>query len=201
MTRQSPHIFSRSAAGALEHRVAGAACRAWPRSPSACRTACRSARSGTARPRAARAPACAPCRRRPATAAAASVMASSGQVLAHRPHCTQFFSMKRSCGRSGCRPARLGAGADAAQAQRALVRVDDNRAERRAGRRQRDRLGCGRRLREQMVERQIERRALVGLHAEASPAARTAVARRRPQRRVERLDVARHRSSRRWSPP
>ncbi|MCY1550225.1 hypothetical protein D9M68_864610 [compost metagenome] len=27
-------------------------------------------------------------------------MASSGQVLAHRPHCTQFFSMKRSCGRS-----------------------------------------------------------------------------------------------------
>jgi len=29
-----------------------------------------------------------------------SVMAFSGQVLAHKPHCTQFFSMKRSCGRS-----------------------------------------------------------------------------------------------------
>ena len=25
-------------------------------------------------------------------------LASSGQVVAHRPHCTQFFSTKRSCG-------------------------------------------------------------------------------------------------------
>jgi hypothetical protein len=28
-------------------------------------------------------------------------MASSGQVLAHRPHCTQLLSVKRSCGLSG----------------------------------------------------------------------------------------------------
>ena len=28
-------------------------------------------------------------------------MASSGQVVAHKPHWTQFFSMKRNCGNSG----------------------------------------------------------------------------------------------------
>ena len=76
--------------------------------------------------------------------------------------------MNRSCGRSG-----LSASAASGQAPTHdrhsvhLAGVDDNRAERRARLRQRDLVGCGRRLREQMVDRQIERRALVGLHAEA----------------------------------
>ena len=93
----------------------------------------------TAPSRAAHAAPCAPCRRRPATGAAASVMASSGQVVAHSPHCTQFFSMKRSCGRSA-----LSASAPCGQAPTQLrhivqlLGVDQQAAEGRAGGRQRD---------------------------------------------------------------
>jgi hypothetical protein len=54
----------------------------------------------------------------------ASVIASSGQVFSHNPHCTQLVSMKRSCGMFGLSAsAASGTGADARHAQRARLLV------------------------------------------------------------------------------
>ena len=193
ITRQSPHIFSRSAAAPWKARVAGQLGRACSRSPAACRRACRTGCSGRARPRAARAAAL---RALPPSAShrrGCSVIASSGQVVAHRPHCTQFFSMNlqlRPVGVVGQRA--LGAGADAAQAQRALGGVDQQAAERRAGApAARSSSAAARRLREQVVERQVQRGALVGLHRERGRLRRRPGAARHAQRGVERGQVAR----------
>ena len=85
------------------------------------------------------------------------------------------------------------AGAHARQAQRALLRVDHQAAPGRARRRQRQRLGqpAGqRRHRQQMVERQLQRAAFLGLRHGLGRAGH-AHRRRSAQRQVQRRQVAR----------
>ena len=110
ITRQSPHIFSRCAAAPWK---AG-----WPPSLAIMPSMARSVPKGL--PQRTHANGSTSCSTRGAARAlppsashsrGCRVMADSGQVVAHRPHCTQFFSMKRSCGFSG-----LSASAPAGQA-------------------------------------------------------------------------------------
>ena len=162
ITRQSPHIFRRSAAvrpGTPSGR------RAWRPSASIARQRAEGLAAAHAATDGSTSCSTRGCLRALPPSAShrrgCSVIASSGQVLAHRPHCTQFFSMKRSCGLSGVVGQRAcGAGADAAQAHRAACRCrrPEHAPKRRAGGRQRDLLRARRALlRQQVVERELER--------------------------------------------
>src|SRR5690606_2390468 len=97
MTRQSPHIFRRSSAAPWNM--------AWP--PSRCSMVSMPFCVPNALPQRTQwkgwvsLSTTASLRRSDSSRRGTSWMASSGQVFSHNPHCTQFFSMKRSWGSCG----------------------------------------------------------------------------------------------------
>ena len=116
-------------------------------------------------------------------------MAFSGQVAAHRPHCTHFDSMKESCGAS-CLSRIAPSGHDPTQARhivhvsRLTAIVPNGRA-----RRQRDFPLRHRRVLREVVDRERRGRALVGRECERRGRAHRQRGRPRPERRVQRLRI------------
>ena len=94
-----------------------------------------------------------------------SVIACSGQVLAHRPHCTQLRSRKERRGASAAALSALAGQALVHDMHRRAGVTDGDRAERRASR-QFDGFRLCRRVLDQVIDDEFERRPLVGQQPE-----------------------------------
>ena len=177
ITRQSPHIFRRSAAAPWNIAVAGQLARASPRSPAACRRACRThaaerlglvqharrlarlAAVGQPQPR---------LQRDRVLGAGAGAQAALHAVLLDEAQLRPLGVVgQRASGQAPTQARhsvqRVGVDARACRTGAPAAAARSSRAPRGA---------CA----QQVVERQVERRALVGLHAERGRPARTVCA-------------------------